>query len=202
MGNNRPQLVQGHEPGIHQWERQNFDTDKAFEAFETYRLMGSTRSLSKLSKQLGKNASLLERWSKRDNWQARILAWDRHEARVINEKITIGTASMRERQVMLAMQMQARAQKRMLSMSEAELELMRPVDVCAIMRTASEMERRARDIPEGDEQMPEVVPKFEIQIIRPAQGMVPVQLAGRYGYIPASEVERFRHDNPEAVVIC
>jgi hypothetical protein len=132
----RPQLVKTTNPGTHIWERQDSDTDRAWEAFEIYRQMGTHRSYQKVAAQLGKSRILIERWARRDNWQMRVLAWDRYESRVVNERVMLGTASMRERQVVAAMALQARAQNRLLHMTAEEMDKLRPVDVCAMCRKA------------------------------------------------------------------
>jgi hypothetical protein len=189
---------------IHPWDRQDSDSDRSFEAFEEYRKMGLARSLTKVAEKLGKSMTIIERWSSRDGWKMRVLAYDRYEARITNERVILGTAGMRERMTVLAMQMQSRAQNRILKMSEQEIKSMRPADVVAIMRAAADIERKARSIPdeEMDHILPEFVPRFEIQVIRPGRKMVGVQMGdGRYGYIPEENVERFRKDNPTAVII-
>jgi hypothetical protein len=186
------------------WDRQDSESNAAFEAFELYKGMGLTRSLAKVAEKLGKSVTLIERWSQRDGWKIRTLAWDRHEARITNERVVLGTAGMRERMTILAIQMQSRAQNRILKMTETEINQMRPIDVVAIMRAAADIERKARAIPdeEMDSILPEFVPRFDVQIINPGRDKVGVQMGdGRYGYILASEVERFRRDHPEAVVI-
>jgi hypothetical protein len=189
---------------LHPWDRQETESVAAFEAFETYRMMGLTRSLARVGEKLGKSLTLIERWSQRDNWKLRTLAWDRYEARITNERVILGTAGMRERMTVLAMQMQSRAQNRILKMSEQEINAMRPADVVAIMRAAADIERKARSIPdeEMDSILPEFVPRFDVQVIEPGVKMVGVQMGdGRYGYIPEEQVERFRKDHPSAVVI-
>lgn len=189
---------------LYPWDRQADESAVANEAFEAYRTMGLSRSLVKVGEKLGKSTALMERWSKRHSWQMRALAWDRHEARITNERVLLGTAGMRERMTVLAMQMQSRAQNRILRMTEAEINEMRPADVVAIMRAAADIERKAREISEDEMNtiLPEFVPKFEVQVIRPGKGMIGVQLGdGRYGYIPEQTVERFRRDHPGAVVI-
>jgi hypothetical protein len=185
------------------WERQPTDTDRSFEAFEIYRLMGGSRSLTKTSEKLGKNTTTIEQWSRRHSWVTRCAAWDRHEARVTNERILLGTASMRERQTVLAMQLASRAQQRILRMTETEINTMRPSDIVALMRAAAEIERKAREIPEDElgSVSPDLAPSFVVQVIRPGRGMVAVQLDGRYGYIPEDQVERFKRDHPSGVVI-
>lgn len=189
---------------LYPWERQDSESDRSFEAFEAYRTMGLARSLAKVAEKLGKSMTIIERWSHRDGWKMRVLAWDRHEARLTNERVILGTAGMRERMTVLAMQMQSRAQNRILKMSEKEINEMRPHDVVSIMRAAAEIERKARTIPEGemDSILPEFIPRFEVQVIKPGVRMVGVQMGdGRYGYIPPESVERFRKDHPNAVVI-
>jgi hypothetical protein len=195
----QPELV-----ATYPWERQDSESDRSFEAFEAYRQMGLARSLTKVAEKLGKSLQLIDRWALRDQWKMRVLAWDRHEARLTNERVILGTASMRERMTVLAMQMQSRAQGRILKMTEKEIARMRPIDVVAIMRAAADIERKARAIPEDEmgNILPEFVPRFEIQVIRPGKKMVGVQMGdGRYGYIPEEQIERFRRDNPDAVVI-
>jgi hypothetical protein len=184
------------------WERQTTDTDKSWEAFEIYRAMGPSRSLAKVAQQLGKSTPLMERWSRNHSWAARVASWDRHEARTINERILLGTAEMRSRLVNQALSLQARAQARILRMSDTEIAALRPNEVVALMRAGSDIERRARDInPDELGFAPDIQPKFEISVIRPG-GMVGVQLAdGRRGYIPPEAVPRFREENPDAVVI-
>lgn len=66
----------------HPWERQLNETDVAFAAFVTYRdyerTTGESRSLAKVKQRLGKSKQLMERWSSRHNWLARVGAWDGH----------------------------------------------------------------------------------------------------------------------------
>jgi len=72
------------------------------------------------------------------------------------------------------------------------------------MKTGVEMEKNARDIEPEQAGFPSNLPapQFTIQVIRPGSGMVGVQLEdGRCGYIPESQVENFRRDNPEATVL-
>jgi hypothetical protein len=187
---------------IKAWERQSTDTEKAFEAFETYLRMGTARSLVKVAERCGKHPSLMERWSKRDRWQERAVAYDRHEARIVNEQIFLGTAEMRKRMVNQALGMQARAQQRIIKMSDEEIAELKPTEILGLMRVAADMERKARDIPEDQFAFADM-PVFQIQVIQPGgEGMVGVQLAdGRVGYIARSHVDEFRNDYPDALVL-
>ena len=81
------------------WERQPEETDPAFQAFEMYRAMGRVRSLAKVGCESGKHVTLIERWSVRHRWRERVEAWDRHEARAVDESVLRDTAQMRSRLV-------------------------------------------------------------------------------------------------------
>jgi hypothetical protein len=184
------------------WERLDTDTNKSWEAFEIYRGLGATRSLTRVSQQLHKSIPMLGRWSSKHNWVPRCAAWDRHEARIINERVLLGTAEMRQRMVNQALSLQARAHNRIVNMTPEEIGQLKPTEIVALMRAGSDIERRARDIGTDDTGFaPDVLPKFEVVVLRPG-GMIPVQFAdGECGYIPQDQIERFRRDNPDAVVI-
>lgn len=187
------------------WERQDNESDQAFEAFELYRLQGQVRSLAKAARDLGKSTTLLEGWSTKHGWRLRVLAWDRHEARLLNEKIIIGRADMRARLINQAQNMQLKAASRVANMSEADIRALSPAQVVAFFRAAADAEVKARSIPdvemEGAER--DTAPTFVIQVLRGADtGQIGVRLPdGTAGYIAGSELERFKADYPEAVVL-
>src|SRR3974377_1753660 len=76
--------------------RQPKERAKAFEAFQLYRDMGVERSLAKVGQQLGKSTPLMERWSKRWNWVARVTAWDMEQDRRTREANLKQIEQMRE----------------------------------------------------------------------------------------------------------
>ena len=45
------------------WERQPHESAKAYEAFCSYRDMGSSRSTAKVQQEIGKSKRLIDRWS-------------------------------------------------------------------------------------------------------------------------------------------
>lgn len=62
-----------------EWEIRPGESAKAFEAFTVYRgLRPSERSLRLVGEQLGKSEGLIERWSARWAWVARVRAYDAH----------------------------------------------------------------------------------------------------------------------------
>src|ERR1043165_105053 len=62
------------------FEQKPDESAKAFEAFSTYLDMGAKRTLKAVGRKLGKSKALMERWSKRHNWVARVGAHAKHFA--------------------------------------------------------------------------------------------------------------------------
>ena len=60
------------------FEQKPDESAKAFEAFNTYLNMGAQRALEAVAQKLGKSKTLMERWSKRHNWVARVDAHTQH----------------------------------------------------------------------------------------------------------------------------
>ena len=128
---------------------------------------------------------------------------------MINDRIVEGTAAMRERHAVLGLQLQQRAQARILKMNEQEIDHLHPTEAAMMMKVGSELERQARKVEDGEWgwglDLP--TPQFTVQIIQPghdAEGhrMVGVQIttgpeAGRYGYIPEGRVSDLRRDHPD-----
>lgn len=71
------------------FERQERESEKAFTAFQLYLNMGPQRSLEAVAGKLGKSKTLLERWSTRHAWVARVEAQNEYLARVERET-TVG----------------------------------------------------------------------------------------------------------------
>jgi hypothetical protein len=67
------------------FEQQPNETNKAFEAFTVYLSMGPERSLDAVRRKCGKSARLIERWSSRFDWPARVQAHGAHLALVERE---------------------------------------------------------------------------------------------------------------------
>lgn len=63
-------------PDLDPWERQPDESDAAFDAFAKYRDMGRDRSLRKVAQQVGKDFSLMGRWSKRWSWNRRAYEYE------------------------------------------------------------------------------------------------------------------------------
>lgn len=63
-----------------EWERQSGESEKAYEAFRSYRDMGASRSLEAVAQKLHKSKTILGRWSSKFHWVKRCEAYDRHIA--------------------------------------------------------------------------------------------------------------------------
>lgn len=62
------------------FERQERESDKAFAAFKTYLELGPERSLALAGDKLGKSKRMMEKWSRKFDWPARVQAHAAHLA--------------------------------------------------------------------------------------------------------------------------
>jgi hypothetical protein len=67
------------------FEQQPKESDKAFVAFSLYLSQGPERSLAKVAKKLGRSKVLMEKWSSKFDWPARVAAYGAHMALVERE---------------------------------------------------------------------------------------------------------------------
>lgn len=67
------------------FEQLSKESAKAFAAFSIYLSMGPERSLAAVARKLGKSVGLIERWSRKFGWPARVEAHGRHLACVERE---------------------------------------------------------------------------------------------------------------------
>jgi len=59
-----------------EWDRRPEESEPAWEAFETYRNLGTGRNVREVAQQLSKSLALISRWSKGHNWVSRCAAWE------------------------------------------------------------------------------------------------------------------------------
>jgi len=69
------------------FEQQHREHNKAFAAFKTYLELGAQRSLATVAEQHGKSKTMIERWSRRFDWPARVQAHAGHLAAVERQAI-------------------------------------------------------------------------------------------------------------------
>lgn len=80
----------------HSFEQQPKESAKAFAAFSLYLVLGPERSIRAVGEKLGKSEGLVERWSARFDWPARVQAHAAHLAiveREATEALTRGKAA-------------------------------------------------------------------------------------------------------------
>lgn len=58
------------------YERQAGESDKAFEAFATYRDMGANRTHEAVANKLAKSTTIISRWASQYSWRERVSAYD------------------------------------------------------------------------------------------------------------------------------
>ena len=69
------------------FEQQNRESNEAFAAFKTYLELGAQRSLATVAEKHGKSKTMIERWSRRFDWPARVQAHAAHLALVERQAI-------------------------------------------------------------------------------------------------------------------
>jgi Phage terminase small subunit len=123
------------------WERQKGESRKAYEAFRIYRDMGATRSLAKVAEKLGKSKTLIERWSRRDNWVERCRQYDEYMEREYLLQQIEERRKMAERHAKQAMIFQNKVLERLRSLNPKELS---PNDLIRWFDIAVKIERLSR----------------------------------------------------------
>lgn len=124
------------------WERQKGESEKAYEAFVTYRDMGSERSLRAVSRALGKSKTIIDRWSREKGWVERVRAYDNDLEKEARAKAIKDRKAMTERHIGIAMQVQKKALEALANLS---VEDMSPKDIKEYIKMATELERLNRE---------------------------------------------------------
>ena len=123
------------------WERQDGETAKQFEAFAVYRNMGEDRSLAKVAQELSKSKQLLTRWSSKNNWVERCVAWDREQDRILRQQQLKDIKKMRKRHADLAY---AGLVKTAQALQKIDPEDFKPGDIARLMDVCATLERISR----------------------------------------------------------
>lgn len=127
------------------WERQKGESAQAYEAFVTYRDMGSERSLQAVSQRLSKSIPLIKRWSREKKWVERVRAYDNELEKEARAKAVKDRKAMTERHIGIAMQLQKKALEALSSLS---VEDMSPKDIKEYIKMATDLERLNRTLEE------------------------------------------------------
>lgn len=127
------------------WERQKGESAQAFEAFVTYRDMGTERSITKVVQELNKTRALIGRWSSQWEWKERVRAYDNELEKEARKKAVADRKAMTERHIGIAMQLQKKALE---ALSTLSVEDMSPKDVKEYIKMATDLERLNRTLEE------------------------------------------------------
>nr|UVN00436.1 MAG: protein of unknown function DUF1804 [Bacteriophage sp.] len=127
------------------WERQKGESAQAYEAFVTYRDMGSDRSIRAVGQRLDKSRTQIGKWSSAWNWQERVRAYDNELEKEARAKAIKDRKAMTERHIGIAMQLQKKALEALSSLS---VEDMSPKDIKEYIKMATDLERLNRTLEE------------------------------------------------------
>ncbi len=136
------------------FEQQPKEGAKAFAAFSLYLSLGPERSVAAVGKQLGKSGSLLDRWSKRFDWQGRVQAHAAHFAAIerdATEALVRGKSAewlkrqqeLREREWQMHEKCIAAAERGLKAFMEREKVHANLADIARILEVASKLGRLA-----------------------------------------------------------
>lgn len=120
------------------WEQLPKETTEAYEAFREYRDMGAERSVAKVGEKLGKNNSLMQRWSSKHDWVKRAKAWDDEIEREASKNLLKEIAKMRARQRKQALKMQLKGLELMKDIKSGDAKLS---EIVSLMKLGMEQER-------------------------------------------------------------
>ncbi|MFE2289867.1 hypothetical protein [Streptomyces sp. NPDC059452] len=125
---------------VESWERQSGESPQAFEAFAVYRDLGTTRSVTKVARELDKSRALVGRWSRQFAWVMRATAYDREQDREFLAEQAQARREISRRHAKLAQAAQSKAVARLQTLDPRELS---PSDLLRYIQVATEIERRA-----------------------------------------------------------
>ncbi|MCC8157477.1 MAG: hypothetical protein LIO54_09415 [Oscillospiraceae bacterium] len=124
------------------WERQEGESEKAFEAFAIYRDMptnGENRSIRAVGQKLGKSRAIIERWSASNNWQERVKAYDADLEKQYHAKRKKLIADTKDRQLKISYSLEKKALEALNLLEPSE---MTPRDIKEMLRLAMEIQGR------------------------------------------------------------
>lgn len=127
------------------WDRQAQESGKAYAAFIEYRDMGIERTTRKVAEKVGKNVSLIQRWSRAHGWVDRVAAWDQDLDRQARAAQIRAIRDMNDRHARTAVVLQTKAAERLRELQPSELS---PETALRYIAEAVKLERVARGEPE------------------------------------------------------
>jgi hypothetical protein len=126
------------------WERQEDESDAAWQAFAIYRDLGLQRTYAATAAKCRKHVSLVQRWSLVRNWKHRTKAWDRELDRTRIDAHKQALREMESRHSHVAATMIGRLGERLGQLTKEDLAQMAPRDLALWFKLSVEIERRSR----------------------------------------------------------
>lgn len=83
------------------WLRRDDESDPSYEAFRTYLLMGSRRTLDRVEKHLAKSHALISDWSRNNDWTSRCRDFDRYAIEAPTDGMVHALAESRDKNLAL-----------------------------------------------------------------------------------------------------
>jgi hypothetical protein len=122
------------------WERQPRETDKAWEAFTTYRDMGDGRTKQAVSDRLSKSRQLIQRWAALWDWDERVRAYVVADDKAWLDSLAHERRKAAQRWVRLAQAAQAKTGQALTNLQPADLT---PGDLTRLLKLAVDVEKDA-----------------------------------------------------------
>jgi hypothetical protein len=120
------------------WDRMEWESHKAYEAFLFYCEMGPDRSLSNLSKALGKSKSLLSRWSARYDWFYRSSTYDKDLHEMVMKDMASEMADIERRKLEVIRKTLDVAELALKGIDEDKL---KPLEILEMIKVGIHLER-------------------------------------------------------------
>ena len=126
------------------WSQRQDESREAYEALRAFLALGPGRTLPAIARQLGKQLSLMKRWSARHGWRLRATACDEHEQQGETQDARAAHEVAYQRRIAHAEQLErvAMAALRSLLVQDPETgetrfdRRLKPPDIAALMRVA------------------------------------------------------------------
>lgn len=128
------------------WERQQGESEVAFEAFSLYRDKGAERTLTAVADELQKSYTLIRRWAKRWEWSDRVREYDNDKERQAKKEAEKGLRDMYARQTKIAMSVQTKALQ---ALEKLDPDNMSAKDIKEYIKMATDLERLNRSFAAG-----------------------------------------------------
>ena len=124
------------------WERQKGESEPAYSAFWAYcsTPQGEKRSYSAVAAGLEKSDTLIRRWSKRWNWEDRVIAYDNHLLQEEIDALKKDRIKAAKRHALIAKSMQNKLIARLNKLTPSELSVK---EITSWLETAVKIERQA-----------------------------------------------------------